>query len=117
LQSFYSSGKILLRAGNIFDLEESIVTQSEVEKMLIDVVCEIQNLSGRTAVPVSGLTCPILDVPGFDSLNGVEATIEAIDRLNQELDYNNVFVDNDKALTIREAATRLLGCIQKKPKH
>ena len=90
------------------------MTQNEIEKLLVEVVCEIQNLSGRVAVPVSNGTRPVLDMPGFDSLNGVEATVDVVDRLQQNLDFSNVFVDNDRALTIQEAAARLFSCANKK---
>lgn len=87
--------------------------QTEIEQMLIAVVCDIQRLSGREAVPVSVATCPIYDMPGFDSLNGVEATVDALGRLGLDLEFNNVFVEQDKALTIQQAAARLFGCIPK----
>lgn len=90
------------------------MTQGEIEQMLIKIVCEIQTLSGRETVDVSNATRPVLDMPGFDSLNGVEATVEAIDKLQQDLKFNNVFVEDDKALTIHQAASRLLSCISKK---
>lgn len=89
------------------------MTQLEIEKMLIAVVTEIQRISGRDIVPMSGKTKPVLDVPGFDSLNGVEATVDALDRLNLDLGFNNVFVESDKALTIQQAAERLYDRIKK----
>ncbi len=89
------------------------MTQGEIEQMLIKIVCEIQTLSGRESIGVSNATRPVLDMPGFDSLNGVEATVDAIDKLQQDLKFNNVFVEDDKALTIQQAASRLLSCILK----
>lgn len=94
------------------------MNQSEIEQMLIDIVCQLQETSGRVEIAVNLDTRPILDMPGFDSLNGVEATIEALDRLNLNLDFDNVFVDAEKTLTIQQAAARLLGCVPKQPvKH
>lgn len=87
------------------------MTQAEIESMLIAVVCEIQQVSGRKSVVVTASTCPVMDVPGFDSLNGVEATVEALERLKTEIDVNNVFIDNDRPLTIRDAASQLLGAL------
>lgn len=91
------------------------MNQSQIEKMLIDIVCNLQELSGREKVEVSAGTSPIDDVPGFDSLNCVEATIEATERLDRNLDFNNVFFDDNKALTIQQAAVRLLSGISKQP--
>ena len=82
--------------------------QYDVEQLLIDVVREIQELSGRHVAALTGASRPILDMPGFDSLNGVEATVEVIDRLDSQLTFNNVFVENGAALTIQQAAARLL---------
>ena len=91
------------------------MNQTEIEQMLIDVVCQLQELSGREKVPVTADTKPVLDMPGFDSLNGVEATVEVLDRLKLDLDFNNVFIDEDKkkALTIRQAGARLRGCMER----
>ncbi len=89
------------------------MTQVEMEKMLIDVVCKIQELSGREKVVVTPGTRPVLDMPGFDSLNGVEVTVDIFDRLKLDLNFNNLLVDDGKALTVTQAATRLLSCIPK----
>lgn len=90
------------------------MTQADAEAMIIDVVCNIQQVSGREAVAVGSTSCPLTDMPGFDSLNGVEATIEVMDRLKVSFDFNNVLVDDSKALTIAESAARLLSCLPKK---
>jgi acyl carrier protein len=87
------------------------MTQTEMEQLLIDVVSNIQEVSGREKSGITIGSRPVLDVPGFDSLNGVEATVDALDRLALDLEFNNVFVDNEKALTIRQAAVRLLSCL------
>ena len=90
------------------------MTQVEAEAVIIDVICKIQQLSGREAVPITSNSCPITDMPGFDSLNGVEATIEVMNRLNLNLEFNNVLVNDSGALTVAAAAARLLSCIPKK---
>ena len=89
------------------------MTKNEIEQLLIQIVCRLQDLSGRERVEVTLGTKPIHDMPGFDSLNGVEATIEIGDELHLEFDFNNVLVADDKALTIEQAADRLLGCMAK----
>jgi len=83
------------------------MTQSEIEIVLISVVRELQTLSGRVEVNVTKDTCPLDDMPGFDSLNGVEATIEVADRLNIKIEDNDIFAENGKALTIAAAAARI----------
>ena len=92
------------------------MNQEQIESMLIEVVCEIQKISGRPIVDVTADTKPVVDMPGFDSLNGVESTIEVSGRINKDVPFNNVFVDDKKALTIRQASVRLLSFINGK-KH
>lgn len=81
----------------------------DIEKLLIDVTCSLQEMSGREVVNLTSESSPLLDMPGFDSLNGVEATVDALSRLDLELDVINIFADDNKALTIREAANRILA--------
>jgi hypothetical protein len=81
----------------------------DIEKLLIDVTCSLQEMSGREVVNLTSESSPLLDMPGFDSLNGVEATVDALSRLDLELDVINIFADDNKALTIREAAKRILA--------
>lgn len=89
------------------------MTLGEIEKILIDTVCEIQAISGRESVPVTATTRPMEDVPGFDSLNCVEATIDALGKLGIDADFNNVFADDNEALSIKQAAVRLMALMKK----
>lgn len=84
------------------------MNKEEIEQMLISIVRELQELSGREMAEISIETHPSEDIPGFDSLNCVEATIDAASRLGKEVNFNNVFFDDNKSLSIEEAATRLL---------
>ncbi len=86
--------------------------QATIEKLLSDTVRALQELSGREHVAITARTRPVLDVPGFDSLNGVEATIEVLGQLGLETDFNNIFVEEDKALSISQAAKRLVKSVQ-----
>lgn len=87
------------------------MTKAELESVLAEIVRDLQVASGRAAPAVGAAHRPILDVDGFDSLNGVEATIELSSRLGQEFDFNNVFSEGSKALSISEAADRVLACM------
>lgn len=79
-----------------------------VEQIIIEVLAEIQTISGRGLIPMCGTTCAIGDLPGFDSLNGIEATLEISTRLKYDFDVDNLLVDESGhcALTIREIAQR-----------
>jgi len=85
----------------------------DIENLLIEVASDLQKMSGREAVKLTSESSPLLDLPGFDSLNGVEATVDALSKLDLELDVINIFADDNKALTIREAATRILASMPK----
>ncbi len=69
-------------------------------------LAEIQSISGRVQEPIREDTRPIGDLDQFDSLNGVEATVELSDRLGVDLGVVNAFVNEDaaKALTVSEIA-------------
>ena len=67
---------------------------------------EIQSISGSSSVGISQSTCPIGDLVDFDSLNGVEATVELSDRLGIDIPGVNAFVNENetKALLVSEIA-------------
>lgn len=85
------------------------MNHAEVVSVLRDVLTSIQQKSGRDIDVISGETCPIGDLDGFDSLNGVEATVELADRLGIEISGASVFVNESgtKALSVTEVAERL----------
>jgi acyl carrier protein len=82
------------------------MNRAEVVKAIIGVLEELQSISGRPAAQISERTCPIGDLDEFDSLNGVEATVELSDRLGIDLPGVNAFVTEKgtKALTVSEVA-------------
>lgn len=87
------------------------MTQAEIEQMLITTICAVQEESGREQVEVLPTTRPLVDIPDFDSLNGVEVTVDALVHLNIEVKFNNVLANGDKPLTVAEAAERLFKCV------
>jgi acyl carrier protein len=87
----------------------------DIEALLIKIIEQIQEMSGRAISLVTTSTVPHEALPDFDSLNGVEVTVELLDALKLETGFNNVFIDGDKALSVKEAAERLHNCI--KPEH
>lgn len=67
------------------------MTKNEIRDAVIAAIERIQSLSGRPCQPIEDSTKPLLDVAGFDSLNGLEATIELEQKLGT-LGVENVFL-------------------------
>jgi acyl carrier protein len=76
-------------------VRSAIVEQSEIESLVISVLEELQELSGRTSVDISRTACPLTDLENFDSLNAVEATIALEEKLGMTFATNNLFLDDD----------------------
>ena len=76
-----------------------------VVDLVIDVIRQVQGLSGRAAGGMEPDTRPFKDVEGFDSLSGIEATLLLSETLGQELP-DSVFVPSEggRVLSIKEIA-------------
>ena len=76
-----------------------------VVDLVIDAIRQVQGASGRAAEGIESDTRPFNDVEGFDSLNGIEATLLLSETLGQELP-DSVFVpsEGNRVLSIKEIA-------------
>jgi hypothetical protein len=76
--------------------------------IVIEALNRIQNTSGHPMVPIVKTTCPIKDLPEFDSLLGIETTLDLESQLGP-LGCDNVFVNatGTRALTIGEIVMSL----------
>lgn len=85
------------------------MNKSDVVRVVCEILAELQKISGREATQITGTTCPIGDLPDFDSLNGVEASVAIENRLGIQLAEVNIFVDQDgsRALTVLEIASNV----------
>ena len=93
------------------------MTQLEIEILLIKSVTEIQEHSGRKSVEITSDMTPLEDLEDFDSLNGVEVTVDIFEKMQLDLEFNNVFLMDDKVLSIKEAAARINEQALKATKH
>ncbi len=82
------------------------MNRAEAVEAVVNVLASLQSISGRPAIEISERTCPIGDLEEFDSLNGVEATVELSDRLGVDLPGVNAFANESgtKALTVSDVA-------------
>lgn len=83
--------------------------KAEAAKIIVETLNSIQLISGRTIGEITGSTCPIGDLDGFDSLCGVEASFMLSSQLGFELPGVNAFVNEQgtKALSVDQIADTL----------
>lgn len=89
----------------------------DIQVIVLDVLREVQVLSGREWVELDPDAEPIGHLDGFDSLCAVEATVMVEERLGYgDLKVDTVFVseDGERALTVKETAQRIAKLIAKK---
>jgi hypothetical protein len=83
--------------------------RQQIQEFLIEVLTQLQTESGHEPVAISGGTCPINGIPGFDSLTALEATVEVGRRLGRAMPLENIFVNDEgnSSLCIQEITERL----------
>src|SRR5260370_42589507 len=82
----------------------------EIQNIVIEVLREVQTLSGRSWTGIDPAAPPIGGLDGFDSLCAVEATVIVEEKLGcRDLEVESIFVSDDgkRALTVKEVAQRL----------
>ena len=82
----------------------------EIQAIVLEVLREVQTLSGRSWTGLDPTAKPIGHLHGFDSLSGVEATVIVEEKLGcRDLEVDSVFISEDgkRALTVREVAQRI----------
>ncbi len=88
----------------------------EVKKIVVEVIEEIQEISGREKEPIDGGMCPIGGLTGFDSYNALEATAAIAARFNIEIPEKVCLLiaeeECPRALTIDEITSLLCGYLK-----
>jgi hypothetical protein len=89
----------------------------KIQELLITAIERVQRASGEAAVGIGASTCPIRDLPGFDSQRGIEATVVLETLLGLEIPGEaNIFVapNGQRALRITEIVERTYDLIKLK---
>ena len=69
----------------------------EVQQAIVEVLTQIQTMSGAGCPTIDAETCPLKDLPQFDSQLALLATVELGARLKCEIPEDvNVFIDEEK---------------------
>lgn len=86
------------------------MTYAEAVKLVIRIVSEIQEISGRETIRVNKRTVPIGGLPGFDSMSGVDLAAMVDAEINIGA-VGNLCASQDgkRALSVSEIANRILG--------
>ena len=81
----------------------------EIEAKVIEVLKEIQQISGRPWSDLSTSSKPIDCLDGFDSLASIEATVLIEERFGCTIEQDTLFVSDDgrSALTFGQVCDRL----------
>ncbi len=92
------------------------MSELSFESLVVNVLREAQELSGRKWSELSIDCKPIGDLEGFDSLTAVEATVMIEEKLGCNLDFDSVFVSENgkRALTIKEICERLAKKLERR---
>jgi acyl carrier protein len=71
-------------------------TRGDIASELINAIKECLAASGRTIGAIRGDQCPLTTIKDFDSLCGIEVTVDLQERLGVHLE-DNVFVQTNSA--------------------
>jgi hypothetical protein len=84
--------------------------QAEVTARLIETLAGLQSMAGREFRHISDDTVPFDDLPGFDSVNGVEAAVMFSELVSVEVD-SLAFVSHRSGhhLSIRETVETVIA--------
>lgn len=85
------------------------MARQQIQQLLMEVLTQIQLDGGHPLVDMNEDTCPLDEIPGFDSLTAIEATVELVRRLEREIPAESIFVNSEgkRILSIREITERL----------
>jgi hypothetical protein len=89
---------------------------NEIYTTVLEVLEEVQKLSGRSWGGLDPTAIPIGELEGFDSITAVEATAMIEQRLGAEnLNLVTAFVSEDgkRALSIEEVVERITAAVEK----
>jgi len=95
------------------------IDQSTVERELLAAIQVCMETGGKECPPLTSDTVPIRDVKGFDSLCGVEVTVELESKIGRDCG-DDIFVagsgKNAKPRSVREVAKLIISRLNRAEK-
>jgi acyl carrier protein len=97
--------------GDYMIAENKFPTRERAALEIVNAINRCLTASGRKTKHIPGNECPLTFIPGFDSLCGIEVTVELEEILGVQLE-ENVFIKTEKgktrARTLNEVSDVLL---------
>jgi hypothetical protein len=92
------------------------MNKETVTTIVIQAICEIQEMGGQPVDQIGLDTCPIGGLEGFDSLNSLEATCLISERLGFDVD-TRLFIPsgNGDPISIKAVVDRICELPSQKP--
>ena len=91
-------------------------SREELANELSNAINTSLTASGRTMVAIRGDQCPLTTIKGFDSLCGIEVTVDLQERFKVKLE-DNIFVQTNssgtKARTFNQVVDALLAATKR----
>ncbi len=85
------------------------MSREELNQIVISKITKLQEQSGRSAHGISEKVRPIGDLPGFDSLNGLELSFELSGELNIAIDSKLLLTPiGGKSPTVSQIVDRIM---------
>jgi acyl carrier protein len=81
--------------------------ESKVRELLVRVLMDVQEMSGREVIEITDDLSPLEDLEGFDSLNATEACTLLSDLVGQEIELDVFERHRDRHATVRDIVKRL----------
>lgn len=88
------------------------MSQAEAEALVMSVLQEIQTKCGLEEITPTHDTCPLLDMPGFDSLLALEACVELEAKVGVCTEENHFIGDDDQPRTVEGIAASLRSALE-----
>ena len=84
------------------------MSRERIRDLVIKVLGHYQEISGRPKTAIVSQTCPLTDLPEFDSLNGMEVTVEIETELGVEIPEDDVCLDAEgRPIRVEQVVERI----------
>ena len=88
------------------------MSQTEAEALVLAVLHDIQAKCGLEETPPDKHICPLIDLPGFDSLLALEACVELESQIGMSTEENHFVGENNAPRTVEQIAASLRAAME-----